>query len=134
MTTKAAEAAYLAAHLAEWSGKGYAVYNPNDKPIEALPVIYGFNNGGGSGMLMAQLIAEDGEALGGHCCSSEGYMPYDLGIVEGARADRHELFRTHYPEGYRMDFVPWDHPAIDRAIKLNAAKREAAARTEGGAE
>lgn len=136
MTTQAAEQAYLANHLAEWAGKGYAIFNPHDKPVADLPVIYGFNNGGSPGWYQASLLASDGTAMGGHVCSAEGYMPHDLGIVEGSRPDRHEGFRAHFPDGYRMDFVKYDDPAIDAAIKLhherNAAAQEAIA-SEGGA-
>lgn len=39
MTAPEAEAAYLRSHLANWSGKGYAVYNPHNKPLEELPII-----------------------------------------------------------------------------------------------
>lgn len=99
-----------------------AVHNPKGLPVETLPVIYGFNNGGSAGLLIGQLIAEDGEVLGSHCCSHEGYMPGDLGIVEGARPDRHEHFRTKYPDGYRMEFVSYDdvekHEKLLAAIKL----------------
>ena len=100
-----------------------AVYNPKNKALDKLPVIYGFNNGGSSGMLSGQLIAEDGTVLGGHCCSSEGYMLGDLGIIEGCGNDRHETFKKHYPDGYRMDFVGYyevrNHKGINKAIELN---------------
>lgn len=122
MTTKQAEALYEAQHQLEMSGKGYAVYNPQNKPLGELPWIYGFNNGGSSYFLSACLIAEDGTGLGGHACSSEGYMRHDLGILEGTRPDRHETFREHYPDGYRMDFVSYndvdEHKGLMAAIKL----------------
>lgn len=133
MTTQAAAEAYLANHLAQWHGKGYAVFNPHNKPIEDLPVVYGFNNtiGGGSWQ-SGVLLAEDGKYLGGHICSHEGYMPHDLGIVEGSRPDRHEDFQKHYPDGYRMDFVSAedvaDHPGVTQAYKRHqtlTAKSEA---------
>lgn len=127
MTTKAAEALYLAQHLAEWVGKGYAVHNPHDKPLAELPVIYGFNNGGSPGWYSAVLLAEDGTHLGGHICSSEGYMPHDLGVLEGARPDRHETFQAHYPDGYRMDFVPHSevptHDGLGKAFQRNQEAR-----------
>ena len=104
----------------------FAVYNPHEKPVDQLPVIYGFNNGGAHGWMHAQLIAEDGTALGSHICSDEFYMYGDLGIYADSRPDRHETFREHYPDGYRMDFVPSDkmfgHEGLDRAIKLNQEK------------
>lgn len=127
MTTPAAAALYLAQHLYEWEGKGYAVYNPHDRPIAELPMIYGFNNGGSPQFLSAVLLAEDGTHLGGHICSAEGYMPHDLGVLEGSRPDRHEHFKAHYPDGYRMDFVPAaevrTHPGLSIAYERNQAKR-----------
>ncbi len=84
---------------------GYAIYNPHAKPISDLPIIYGFNNGGEDRYYHGVLISEDGACLGDHLCSSEGWMINDLGILEGSRPDRHEEFRKHYPDGYRMDFV-----------------------------
>lgn len=136
MTTPAAERLYLAQHLAEMADKGYAVYNPHNKPVEDLPVIYGFNNGGSPGWYSACLLAEDGEGLGGHLCSAEGYMLHDLGILEGSRPDRHETFRTHYPDGYRMDFVSaadvLTHAGLGAAYQLNQAKGAAASDSATG--
>ncbi len=105
---------------------GFAIFNPHNKPVDELPVIYGFNNGGSPGFMYGQLIAEDGTALGNHLCSHEGYMYGDLGILEGRRADRHEGFRKHYPDGYRMDFVTESevvahHPGLEAAIERNKA-------------
>lgn len=97
-----------------------AVFNPLNKPEAELPVIYGFNNGGGAGNYYACLMAEDGTGLGSHLCSSEGYMPGDLGCIEGSRPDRHEHFREHYPDGYRMEFVsgdPREHAGLMAAAK-----------------
>ena len=127
MTTKAAAAAYEAAHVREHEHRGWAVYNPQGKPVSELPVIYGWNNGGEKGWMSACLIAQDGTLLGGHICSSEGYMPADLGILEGTRPDRHEEFRKHYPDGYRMEFVTYEaarsHPGLVAAWEANMAKR-----------
>lgn len=127
MTTPAAARLYEAQHLLEVEGRGWAVYNPNNLNITELPVIYGFNNGGSPGWYTAVLIAEDGEGLGSHICSSEGYMPHDLGVLEGSRPDRHETFREHYPNGYRMEFIGADnvltHPGLKAAYQLNQAKR-----------
>lgn len=126
MTSPAAAQLYLAQHLCALEGKGYAVFNPHGKPIEELPVIYGFNNGGPSDWLSAVLVAQDGTVLGSHCCSHEGYMPHDLGILEGTRPDRHEDFKKHYPDGYRMDFVKHadyvGHAGLKEAIRLAESK------------
>jgi hypothetical protein len=107
MTTPAAAALYLAQHNFEHEGRGNAVYNPKGLPVDELPWIYGFNNGGSRGWYSAQLISQDGHWLGSHTCSDEGYMPADLGVLEGTRQDRHEEFQKHYPDGYRMVFVPY---------------------------
>lgn len=102
-----------------------AVFNPHGKPVEELPVIYGFNNGGAPGFMSAVLIAQDGQALGGHLCSNEYYMPGDLGVLEGSRPDRHEGFREHYPDGYRMEFIGYDdvrnHAGLSAALEANKA-------------
>ena len=102
----------------------YAVYNPHQKPIDALPAIYGLNNGGGPSILHAVAVAEDGTVLGSHRCTHECFMPHDLGVLEGTRLDRHEnSYQKHYPDGYRMEFVCRDevpgHKALQKAIALN---------------
>lgn len=107
----------------------YVVFNPKDVPVSELPVIYGFNNGGSPGLYQALLLAEDGTFLGQHVCSCEGFMPGDLGVVSGWRNDRHEAFRAHYPDGYRMDFVPYD--AVDENAGLQAAFEKAKAKHPG---
>lgn len=125
MTTPAAAAFYLARTLLEYEGRKNAIYNPNSLPLEELPVIYGFNNGGHEDWLSAILLAQDGTFLGSHVCSHEGYMPGDLGILEGTRPDRHEDFQKHYPEGYRMEFVKYkdtqEHKGLMAAIALAEA-------------
>lgn len=92
-----------------------AIFNPEGRPIEELPAIFGFNNGGAARGSHGLLLAEDGAWLGSHICSDEGFMLQDLGILEGCRLDRHAGFRAHYPKGYRMEFVP------ARAVLTHAA-------------
>lgn len=134
MTTPAAARLYEAQHLAGMEGKGWAVYNPHDKPLAELPVIYGFNNGGSAGWYSGVLLAEDGTGMGGHVCSAEGYMPHDLGVLEGTRPDRHEGFREHYPDGYRMEFITASdvmaHEGLTAAYERNQVKARAAAETK----
>jgi hypothetical protein len=104
------------------------MFNPHGKPVEELSVIYGFNNGGSSGWYSAVLISEDGVQLGGHICSHECYMRHDLGIMEGTRPDRHETFRNHYPNGYRMEFVGYSdlqgHKGLNDALAKFDAQQE----------
>ena len=135
MTTPAAEKLYQAQHEVEMEGKGYAVFNPLNRPKADLPIIYGFNNGGSPGWMHAQLIAEDSTPLGSHLCSAECYMRHDLGILEGTRPDRHEKdFQPHYPEGYRMEFVSGDefdsHVGLQKAIWEHNYKAEKALEKE----
>ena len=131
MTTEAAARLYAAQHIIENAGKSYAVFNPHNKPVEELPIIYGFNNGGSPNRYSAVLLAEDGTFLGSHICSDECYMPHDLGILEGTRSDRHETFQKHYPDGYRMDFIPASevkaHAGLEAAYKLNQEKAKSEA-------
>lgn len=128
MTTQAAAALYEAQHLYQMEGRAVAFYNPKDLNVEDLPVIYGFNNGGAVNWHYAALVAQDGTPLGSHMCSSEAYMPHDLGILEGCRPDRHEAFKKHYPEGYRMEFVSYgavpSHTGLQAALKLSEATAE----------
>lgn len=124
MTTAAAAKLYLAQHEHEMEGRGWAVFNPEDLVINDLPIIYGYNNGGCGGMLSAVLLAEDGTGLGGHCCSSEGYMPHDLGVLEGSRPDMHETFRSHYPRGYRLVFVPAAEVLAHDGLRLAHERNE----------
>lgn len=134
MTTKEAAAHYEAEHVARYNNRPVAMYNPHDKPVSELPIIYGHNNtksdDGTSYFLNGRIIAEDGTYLGGHACSSEAYMLNDLGILEGCRLDRHESFRAHYPNGYRMEFVSWRdvaaHEGLLLAYAANDELREAA--------
>lgn len=126
MTTPEAAMIYEREFISAMKDKQYAVYNPHSKPLGELPTVYGFNNGGGGYFFEGVLLAEDGTKLGSHLCSAEGYMRHDLGILEGTRADRHEIFKAHYPNGYKMDFVSYkecgSHAGLQGAIKLAKSK------------
>lgn len=104
-----------------------AIYNPHNKPIEELPIIYGYNAGKPwQNDYLGYLLSEDGKFLGSHVCSNEQYMLHDLGILEGTAPSRHAAFREHYPDGYRMDFVSGDdvldHEGLKKAFYLYEAK------------
>lgn len=134
MTTAAAAHLYEAQHLHAMEGKENESFNPHNKPWNELPLIMGFSNGGSPGWMDALAISEDGVVLGGHLCSSEGYMPHDLGILKGTRPDRHESsYQKHYPDGYRMEFVSskdFDgHEKLNNAIKI-AKQKQLEAKTE----
>ena len=128
MTTPAAAALYLAQNNLEMEGRKVAVFNPESRDLDQLPVIFGFNNGGSRGFLEGVLVSEDGTFLGSHACSDEAYMYHDLGILKGTRPDRHDKFQEHYPGGYRMEFVPYevlkDHTGVNKALALLDEKEE----------
>lgn len=125
MTTPAHERLYLAQQEVEMEGKRNAVFNPHNRALNQLPVIYGFNNGGSDHWYEAVALAEDGTGLGGHICSHEGYMQADLGILEGTQQDRHEgSYQKHYPDGYRMEFVPSGQIDSHKGLLAAIAKAE----------
>ena len=116
---------YTPKPLTMWSDGVWAMYNPIGLSLETLPKIFGFNNGGDPGFYVAQLLTQDGWGIGSHICSHEGFMQGDLGITHGSRPDRHEEFRSHYPRGYRMEFVSSaeaaNHTEFKAALKLGEA-------------
>lgn len=94
------------------------------------PKIYAFSGveGGSEGPCYA--MAQDGTVLGSHWCSHEHYALHDLGVIEGARPDRHETYRKYYQDGYEMEFVPAaavdGHHGLQEAIRLNQSMADAA--------
>ena len=66
MTTPLAAAIYEMEHIQRHENREIAIYNPHNKPIDELKVIFGFNNGGRKGWLHAVLLSQDGDELGGH--------------------------------------------------------------------
>jgi hypothetical protein len=106
------------------ANNGWEVFNPYDKPLDELPIIFVFVNGHALGGPIGVALSENGHDLGSHACSSEGYVPGDLGARPGFRKDRHtNQYQTHYPDGYRMEYVPSQQ--IDEHKKLQAAFKEA---------
>lgn len=69
----------------------------------------------------AVAVADDGHCLAWHICSSESFMPFDLGIV-GER--KHENYNRHFGEGnWKLEWiadVP-SHEGLQKAFKLNKA-------------
>jgi hypothetical protein len=92
-----------------------------------MPKVYGFNNGGNPGFMSAVAIAEDGTFLASHCCSSESFMPHDLG-VDGESEWHHKAYREHYPDGFETEFVSYD--SVDTHEGLQLAFKRARERTK----
>lgn len=82
--------------------------------------IYGFNNGGSPGWMVAAAIGEDGVFLASHVCSSEGFMPHDLGVTSNWK---HEIYDKHFGAGkWEIEFIPYseveNHEGLQSALKL----------------
>lgn len=92
--------------------------------------IYCFSNVVGGGDGIAYAMGDDGVVLGSHWCSSEYYVPEDLGVTEGCRPDRHETYKKHFPDGYEMEFVRArdikTHEELNKAFELNQKLAEEA--------
>lgn len=52
-------------------------------------------------------------------------MPFDLGVLGGVRASRHQLFKKHYPEGYRIKFIPRERVENNEELKRAFSKYNA---------
>jgi hypothetical protein len=90
--------------------------------------IYCFSNMVNGGEGIAYAIGDDGVILGSHWCSDEGYVPHDLGVIEGSRLDRHKTYKEHFPDGYEMEFVRSsefnNHIGLQEALKLNQLQEQ----------
>lgn len=89
--------------------------------------IYCFNNGGQPGLLLAVAVCEDGHCLAQHVCSSEGFMPHDLGMVG---TWKHDIYNSHCGEGnWELEWVPnpKEHEGLKEAFRLNQEWMEAEA-------
>lgn len=123
MTTAAAARLYLAQHLMEHEGRPVVIFNPGGMPVEELPPIFAFSNVVGGGDGVAYAMAQDGTVLGSHWCSHELYVPADLAVIDSWMRERHDSYKGHYPNGYRMEFVRAadvkTHIGLTEAYRLN---------------
>lgn len=95
------------------------VFNPHNKPVEELPFIIGFPNGGFMGNIVAVAVATDGHALGSHMSSDEWFGARDIGVEEGTFAkSRNETYQAHYPQGYRTKWVTRSEIKTDPDLKV----------------
>lgn len=62
-------------------------------------------------------VAEDGEALASHMCSSHGWARHDMGIDENGW--KRDLYAAHYPNGFVVEWVenPETHAALQDAFR-----------------
>ena len=87
------------------------------------PKIFVFSNVQCGGEGVAYAMAEDGVVLGSHYCSDEEFARHDLGFIKRSRPDRHKKYAEHYPDWYKMEFVPSSevltHEGLKAALALN---------------
>jgi hypothetical protein len=82
------------------------------------PAIYCFLNGGSPEWWNVSAVAEDGEGLAGHVCSSPVFFKHDLGLTSDWK---HDKYREKYPEGYRLVWVERDD-LVNRTAAPEALK------------
>jgi len=79
----------------------------------------------GTGDVIGVALAEDGHCLASHICSSESFVPHDLGATS---TWKHDHYREHFPDGFDVVYVPSDqvadHAGIAAAAKLNKQLEE----------
>lgn len=108
-----------------WVARGGLGTAPNEAGnADAEHVIYCFNNGGSPGWMSAVALGDDGVAITGHTCSSEGYMRHDLGITSDWK---HKEYNAHFGEGnWRLEWVDRDqfdtHEGFKAAMTKNAER------------
>lgn len=108
----------------------FMVYNPHNKLVDELPVIYGFVAGvldSERDVFSGRILAEDGVDLLGYGvgCKLED-IPRRLGMIEPSC--RHVDFKKHYPNGYRTFFVPYEEGFLEALVKYDKRQREKQAR------
>lgn len=93
--------------------------------------IFIFNNGGEPGWYHAVALADDGTCLAGHICSSDSFIPHDMGITSDWK---HEHYNKHFGEGnWELELVPVpkDHAGLSAAFELNQAQRDKGDKVNG---
>lgn len=100
---------------------------PTDTPTTktTVPTIYCFLNGGSPGWYSVMAISQDGHVLAGHVCSSSSFFLHDIGIESDWK---HDKYREHYPDGYRLEWVERDeidgHAGLQEAFRLGNERKE----------
>ncbi len=120
----------LAKHNLKYKDRKPVVFNPLKQEEDKLPTIYCFLKiiEGQKGIAVA--VSQDGYVLGTHACSSEQYVPHDLGVLERTRLDRHDIsYKKHYPNGYKMAFIKNEemkaHSGFQEAYQKNVKLTQA---------
>jgi len=74
---------------------------------------------------IAIAIAETGDVVAEHYCSSEGFAQTDLGMGFGSTV-KHDIYDEAFPEGWTAEFVECSdiasHEGLRAALALNREK------------
>lgn len=91
--------------------------------------IYCFANGPafGGGDVHAVALADNGKCVAGHVCSSECYIPNDLGVTSNWK---HDVYDAEFGKGnWTAEFVRVadiaSHAGLQAALKLNRQLHDA---------
>lgn len=88
-----------------------------------LPKIFVWCNGCSPQWHNASAITEDGFGIGGHVCSSHGFIAHDMGVdKDGWKRD---IYAKYYPDGFEVEYVDKEeirnHPGLTAALDKNQA-------------
>lgn len=96
-------------------GKIYVTYYPTGGGSGA---VVGSSRGGD---VQAFALAEDGEVVGGHYCSSPNFAKHDMGLHDSAR--HKPGYALKYPDGFELIWVDYadqaSHAGYQQAFALN---------------
>jgi hypothetical protein len=96
--------------------------------------VYGVPTGTGSGAVhgstvggdvIAYALAEDGEGLASHYCSSMSFAKHDIGLTSDWK---HDIYKKRYPDGYELEWIDYEaldsHEGFQKALESNRANAE----------
>lgn len=93
-----------------------------------MPKIYGFTSAseGHYGDIAGYALAEDGTVLASHISSNEWFLKHDLGMDESGDNLKHDKYKTHYPDGFELEYVFRKdrdaHQGLKAALEKNHSK------------
>lgn len=105
------------------------IYNPAHRPIDELPVIYGYVSGANPKGCLCLAVSSDGDYLGNRWCTSPEFMAYDLSLAIDGGCQMIKFYLERYQNGFRCVAVP--HGEEDSHVGLQKALDKLEAKTEG---
>lgn len=96
------------------------IHNPNNKKIQQLPVILGFNSADKrfKTMVIGKVISEDNVIISTHVSTNESYLLQDLDLVKHNFGNKYNLgkYINIYPDGFRIEFI--SYPDVFKSERL----------------